>query len=81
MSEAVVCGDKIYTAGVIADKTVGQPVYEQTKEVNSAARKAGAALIKDGKKKAKRKTLIYVNNRLEGNALQTIDAMLEASAA
>lgn len=55
--------------------------YEQTKEVNNAARKAGAALIKDGKKKTKRKTLIYVNNRLEGNALQTIDAMLEASGA
>jgi len=55
--------------------------YEQTKEVNNAARKAGAALIKEGKEKAKRKTLIYVNNRLEGNALQTIDAMLEASGA
>jgi uncharacterized protein YecE (DUF72 family) len=53
--------------------------YEQTKEVNSAARQAGAALIKEAKKKAKHKTLIYVNNRLEGNALQTIDAMLEAS--
>jgi uncharacterized protein YecE (DUF72 family) len=53
--------------------------YEKTKEVNSAARKAGAALIQDGKKKAKGKTLIYVNNRLEGNALQTIDAMLEAA--
>ena len=55
--------------------------YEQTKEVNNAARKAGAALIKEGKEKAKRKTLIYVNNRLEGNALQTLDAMLEASGA
>ena len=27
------------------------------------------------------KTLIYVNNRLEGNALETIDAMLERVAA
>jgi uncharacterized protein YecE (DUF72 family) len=55
--------------------------YEQTKEVNQDARRAGASLIQAGKKNAKRKTLIFVNNRLEGNALQTIAAMLEASAA
>jgi hypothetical protein len=55
--------------------------YEQTKEVNENARRAGAALIKDGKKNPKRKTLIFVNNRLEGNALQTINAMLDAAGA
>ena len=28
----------------------------------------------------KKKTLIFVNNRLEGNALETISAMIEANA-
>jgi uncharacterized protein YecE (DUF72 family) len=51
--------------------------YTQIKEVNSAARAAGASLIKNRKKNSKGKTLIFVNNRLEGNALQTIAAMIE----
>lgn len=55
--------------------------YDQTKETNQEARNAGASLIQEGKKKAKRKTFIFVNNRLEGNALQTIRAMLEAASA
>jgi uncharacterized protein YecE (DUF72 family) len=50
--------------------------YDKTKEVNEEARKAGAELIKEGKSAAGRKTFIYVNNRLEGNALGTIDAMV-----
>jgi uncharacterized protein YecE (DUF72 family) len=54
--------------------------YDKIKEVNDEARSAGAALIREGKKKANRKTLIFVNNRLEGNALETIRAMLESSA-
>ena len=33
MSEAVIHGDKIYTAGIVADKTVGKSVLEQTKEI------------------------------------------------
>jgi enamine deaminase RidA (YjgF/YER057c/UK114 family) len=33
MSEAVIHGGKIYTAGIVADKTVGKSVFEQTKEV------------------------------------------------
>lgn len=34
MSEVVIHGGKVYTAGVIAsDATVGKPVYEQTKDV------------------------------------------------
>jgi uncharacterized protein YecE (DUF72 family) len=53
--------------------------YDKTKEVNEEARKAGAELIKDGKAAgANKKTLIFVNNRLEGNALETINAMIEA---
>ena len=50
--------------------------YRETKEINEEARKAGALLIKDGKKKPKKKTFIFVNNRLEGNALNTIQAMI-----
>ena len=51
--------------------------YDQTQEVNTEARQAGAALIREGKENPQRKTFIYVNNRLEGNALQTITAMLQ----
>ncbi len=50
--------------------------YDRTKEVNEEARKAGATLIADGAK-APRTTFIYVNNRLEGNALSTIQAMVD----
>jgi hypothetical protein len=49
--------------------------YDRVKEPNSAARKAGKSLIAEGKAtESKRKTFIYVNNRLEGNALETISA-------
>lgn len=52
--------------------------YDQVKEPNPEARAAGKALIAEAKKAgADRETFIYVNNRLEGNALETIDAMLE----
>ncbi|HVR37064.1 MAG TPA: DUF72 domain-containing protein [Methylomirabilota bacterium] len=51
--------------------------YDKTKEVNEEARKAGAGLIVEGERcEPRRKTYIYVNNRLEGNALETITAML-----
>ena len=51
--------------------------YERVQERNDDARAAGAKLIADGQAAGeKRKTFIYVNNRLEGNALETIDAML-----
>ena len=50
--------------------------YDRTREVNEEARKAGAALITDGLKAAGRRTFVYVNNRLEGNALSTIEAMV-----
>ncbi len=52
--------------------------YDQTKEVNEEARQAGARLIKASKATGTmKKTLIFVNNRLEGNALNTIAAMIE----
>ena len=50
--------------------------YDRTKEVNDEARKAGRELVSEGVKTPKRKTLIFVNNRLEGNALNTIAAMV-----
>ncbi len=51
--------------------------YDKTQEVNVGARKAGARLIAEGERhEPGRKTYIYVNNRLEGNALATIEAML-----
>ncbi len=43
----------------------------------SPSAQAEAALTADGVKAKGRKTFIYVNNRLEGNALSTIQAMVE----
>jgi uncharacterized protein YecE (DUF72 family) len=54
--------------------------YGQIKEPYPDARTAGAELIKRALiKAALRKLFLYVNNRLEGNALLTIMAMLEAA--
>jgi uncharacterized protein YecE (DUF72 family) len=58
--------------------------YEDTKEPNAEARTAGAKLIRAGvnaDSDSKAKTFIYVNNRLEGNALRSIKAMIEESGA
>jgi len=52
--------------------------YNKVREPNPEAREAGKALIAEGKQAVPgRETFIYVNNRLEGNALETIDAMLD----
>jgi uncharacterized protein YecE (DUF72 family) len=51
--------------------------YDKTQEVNEEARKAGAALIKEGTTTTERRSYIFVNNRLEGNALATIQAMID----
>ena len=51
--------------------------YDETKEMNAEARAAGADLIRETLCEQKRKTFIYVNNRLEGNALESIAAMLD----
>ena len=48
--------------------------YEAVKEVNEEARKAGAELISKAKQQGNQ-AFIFVNNRLEGNALETIAAM------
>ena len=52
--------------------------YDRIKEENPQARAAGRALIKEGQAAGpKRRTFVLVNNRLEGNAISTIAAMLE----
>jgi len=52
--------------------------YDQIKEENPEARAAGRALVTEGKAAGpKRKTFVFVNNRLEGNALGTIAAILQ----
>lgn len=54
--------------------------YDRTQEVNEEARKAGAGMIVERERcEPRQKTYICVNNRLEGNALETINAMLERS--
>jgi hypothetical protein len=58
------------------------------KEENPEARAAARALVEEGRKVrsvgsverrsvGERKTFVFVNNRLEGNALTTIGAVLE----
>ena len=55
--------------------------YDKVKEPNPEARAAGRALIAEGLAAGpERMTFIYVNNRLEGNALETITAMIEGAA-
>lgn len=54
--------------------------YDRVQEENATARASGQGLIAEGKKSPNRKTFIYVNNRLEGNALGTINAMIEPDA-
>lgn len=55
--------------------------YDRTQEVNEEARAAAARLIElrmDAAAKVKpRRTYLYVNNRLEGNSLSTIQAVLQ----
>ncbi len=51
--------------------------YDRVKEENPEARAAGQGLIAEGQAAGPdRKTFIFVNNRMEGNALETIGAML-----
>jgi uncharacterized protein YecE (DUF72 family) len=51
--------------------------YRETREIDDDARQAGADMIKDLVKTATQPSFLFVNNRLEGNALNTIAAMLE----
>ena len=56
--------------------------YDKVQAPYPEAREAGKALIAEGQAaSAARRTFIYVNNRLEGNALETISAMLPATVA
>ena len=44
--------------------------YKEVKEVNPEARAVAKELVEEGRKAGpKRETLIFVNNRLKGNAL------------
>ncbi len=52
--------------------------YDSVKEEYPEARAAGRGLIAEGKAAGpKRRTFVFVNNRLEGNALSTITAMVQ----
>jgi hypothetical protein len=51
--------------------------YDQVKEENHEARAADGALIAEGKAAGpKRKTFVFVKNRLESNVLSTLAAMM-----
>ena len=52
--------------------------YDTIKEENPGARAAGRSLIAEGQAAGpKRRTFVFVNNRLEGKAISTIAAMLQ----
>jgi uncharacterized protein YecE (DUF72 family) len=51
--------------------------YERTGEVLPEARKAGRELIQQALRRQGGKTFLFINNRLEGNALNTIAAMVD----
>jgi uncharacterized protein YecE (DUF72 family) len=56
--------------------------YDQIKDVNAEGRAAGARLIREtARQGGKTQVFIYVNNRFEGNALETIAAMIEEARA
>jgi uncharacterized protein YecE (DUF72 family) len=52
--------------------------YQRVREVYPEGRAAGAALIRDALSRGTAgRTFVYVNNRFEGNALHTLQAMIE----
>jgi uncharacterized protein YecE (DUF72 family) len=51
--------------------------YQKVQEKNPEARKAGWTLVCVGRDASGCELYVYVNNRLEGNAPETIDGMLE----
>jgi uncharacterized protein YecE (DUF72 family) len=54
--------------------------YDRVQEVSADSREAGARLIRETVASAgQKKAFIYVNNRLEGNAPETIVAMIDAA--
>jgi uncharacterized protein YecE (DUF72 family) len=51
--------------------------YNELKELYPEARQAGAELVEQGmKSEGKRRTFVFINNRLEGNALRTIEGIV-----
>ena len=54
--------------------------YRTLKEPDESARRAGAKLVRQALKQRGGKTFVFVNNRLEGNALITIQEMLQQAA-
>jgi uncharacterized protein YecE (DUF72 family) len=51
--------------------------YDRVQDPYPEAREAGAALLKESLKETRRGSYVYVNDRLEGNALETIAEMVE----
>jgi uncharacterized protein YecE (DUF72 family) len=54
--------------------------YRTLKEPDESAHRAGARLVRQALKQRGGKTFVFVNNRLEGNALITIQEMLQEAA-
>jgi hypothetical protein len=50
--------------------------YDRIRDLYPEGRTAGAELLRESLREDRRGAFIYVNNRFEGNALQTIVAML-----
>jgi len=77
-SDAVVAARFLLKPGRSYEQAVKQfSPYRSAREINEEARAAGKKLIAKAKQQGK-KAFIYVNNRLEGNALETISAMMES---
>jgi uncharacterized protein YecE (DUF72 family) len=54
--------------------------YDRVQDAYPEGRRAGARLIREGRQRGVgSKTFVYVNNRFEGNALETLSAVLEES--
>jgi hypothetical protein len=60
------------------DQQRTMPEYKSLKEPFPEARGAGVQLMRDSLKETRRGTFLYANNRLEGNALETIAGMIKA---
>jgi hypothetical protein len=54
--------------------------YDRTQAADETSRDAARALVTKARQLAKRRTFLFVNNRLEGNALNTIAAVVHAGA-
>jgi uncharacterized protein YecE (DUF72 family) len=52
--------------------------FDSLKEINEEARSAAGALIEEGTSTPRRRTFIFINNRLEGSAPWTVKALIDA---